>query len=275
MVNGPLHEAVIVNQLPFFLKYDNTKNNFELVENIEENSRVLRPPSIEEYPYIPYEFESNEELQHFIEKARHTTLDDFFKERKSIFQKYVDQDKHVISLLAADSIWSYTRDLFSVTHYLEGVGDNDVGKSTIGYAFEYTGYRVNKGTAISGANYYRSLGTDEPGQCTLIEDEGDSISEDPDKIKILKAGYEYNGKVPKINMNSKNQEQKWYKPYGFKMILAERSLSQLKAKGLLDRTFSFHCRPGKVKYSIKEVVSGNNKNPLLQVLYDELLNNRN
>ena len=58
-------------------------------------------------------------------------------------------------------------------------------------------------------------------------------------------------------MNSKNQDQKWYKPYGYKMILAEKSLSQSKAKGLVDRTFSFHCRPGKVKYSIKEVVSEN------------------
>jgi hypothetical protein len=57
-------------------------------------------------------------------------------------------------------------------------------------------------------------------------------------------------------------------------IKLKYNISQLKAKGLLDRTFSFHCRPGKVNYSIKEVVSGNNKNPLFQVLYDELLNNR-
>ena len=56
------------------------------------------------------------------------------------------------------------------------------------------------------------------------------------------------------------------------MILAERSLSEYKAKGLLDRTFSFHCRPGNVKYSIREVVSENiNKNPKSQKLYEELL----
>jgi len=59
------------------------------------------------------------------------------------------------------------------------------------------------------------------------------------------------------------------------MILAEKSLSQLKAKGLLDRTFSFHCRPGKVECSIKEIVSENiNKNPRLQRLYKELLDFR-
>ena len=274
MGKGSLHEAVIVNGLPFFIRYNNNDvtNTFELIEKIEENSRILRPPNIEEYPYTPYQFESNDELALFLAKAKQVTLDELYNKSKSIFLKYVDQDKYIINLLAADSIWTYFQDLFSVTHYLEGVGDNDVGKSTIGYTFEYTGYRVIKGTAISGANYYRSLGTDEPGQCTIIEDEGDSISEDPDKIKILKSGYEYNGKVPKINMNSRNQEQRWFKTYGYKMILAERSLSQLKAKGLLDRTFSFHCRPGKVKYSIKEVVSENiNKNPNLQKLYNELL----
>lgn len=59
------------------------------------------------------------------------------------------------------------------------------------------------------------------------------------------------------------------------MILAEKSLSQLKAKGLVDRTFTFYCRPGKVKYSIKEVVSDNiNKSSTLHSLYKELLDFR-
>ena len=272
MGKGQLHEAVIVNGLPFFVKYNHESNDFELVENIEENNRILKPPEREGYPYTPYEFESNEELSSFLDKANQTTLDKLYTKCKSIFLRYVDQEEHIISLLAADSIWTYFQDLFSVTHYSEGIGDNDVGKSSIGYTFEYTGYRVVKGTAISGPNYYRQLGTIEPGQCVIIEDEGDSISEDPDKVKILKTGYEYNSKIPKINMNANSQEQKWYFAFGYKMILAERSLSEYKAKGLLDRTFSFHCRPGNVKYSIKEVVSENiNKNPRLQKLYEELL----
>jgi hypothetical protein len=49
----------------------------------------------------------------------------------------------------------------------------------MGYTFENTGYRVVKATAISGANYYRVLGSIEPGQCVIIEDKGDSINEDP------------------------------------------------------------------------------------------------
>jgi len=266
---GVLHEAVIISGKPYFIKFTNGK--IELVEQVEENTRILRPPEIEEYPYKPYEFDFIEEFQEIISKAVNISKDELYTKSKSIFRKYVDQDEHVINLLTMDSIWTYFQDLFPATHYVECIGTNDVGKSTIGYTFEYTGYRVIKATSISGANYYRMLGSIEPGQCVIIEDEGDNISEDPDKIRILKNGYEYTGKVPKINMNSYDQKQIWYKPYCFKMILAEKSLSQWKAKGLVDRTFSLHCRPGSVKYSIKEVITENiNKDPILQNLYDEL-----
>ena len=275
MGKGPLHEAVIIDGLPFFIKYNHNLNTFELVEKIKENSIILRPPNIEEYPFTPYSFDSNEELHFFMQKAREITLDELFKYSKTKFLRYVDQDKYIINLLAADAIWTYFQDLSPATHYSEGVGANDVGKSSIGYTFEYTGYRVIKATSISGANYYRVLGNIEPGQCTIIEDETDNISEDSEKVKILKAGYEYNSKIPKINMNTAKQEQKWYFPYCYKMILAEKSLKEYKAKGLVDRTFSFSCTPGKVKDSIKEVVSQNvNKNPRLQRLYNELLSFR-
>jgi hypothetical protein len=93
---------------------------------------------------------------------------------------------------------------------------------------------VIRGNSITGANYYRVLGTIEPGQRSIIEDEGDSISEDPDKVRILKSGYEYNTKIPKTNTNTKNQEQNWFYVFCYKMILAEKSLSQFKAKGLVD-----------------------------------------
>jgi hypothetical protein len=266
---GDLHEAVIMSGKPYFITFTNEK--IKLVEQIEENTRILRPPEKEECPYKPYEFESLEELQEIISKALNIRKDELYTNSKSIFSKYVDQDEHVINLLTMDSLWTYFQDLFPATHYVECIGTNDVGKSTIGYTFEYIGYRVIKATSISGANYYRMLGSIEPGQCVIIEDEGDNISDDPDKIRILKNGYEYTGKVPKINMNSYDQKQIWYKPYCFKMILAEKSLSQWKAKGLVDRTFTLHCRPGSVKYSIKEVITENiNKDPVLQKLYDEL-----
>jgi len=151
---GDLHEAVLVNGLPFFVKYNYDSRQLELIKKIEENSRVLRPPEREEYPYTPYEFESGEELAFFLNKAKQiTSLDEPYLYAKSFFSSYIDQDDHIIVLLAADSIVTHFQDLFSATHYSEGVGTNDVGKSSIGYTFEYTAYRVVKGTAISGANY--------------------------------------------------------------------------------------------------------------------------
>ncbi len=76
-------------------------------------------------------------------------------------------------------------------------------------------------------------------------------------------------------MNTQRQEQNWHYPFCYKMILAEKSLSEWKAKGLADRTFIYKCRPGKVDYSIKKVVSRTiNKSPQLQKLYDELLDFR-
>ena len=257
------------------MKYNSISQTLELVKNIPENSRILRPPNEEEYPYTPYEFESYEELDFYIQKAKQITKDELYKISKNIFLMFVDQDKHVIVLLASDSLWTYFQDLYPITHYFEAVGTNDVGKSSIGYTFEITGYRVIKGTSISGANYYRVLGCIEPGQCTIIEDEGDNISEDTEKVKILKTGYEYDSRIPKTNMNTREQLPDWFFAFCYKMILAEKSLKEYKVPGLVDRTFTNPCRPGIVKYSIKEVVSRNlNKNPKLQKLYNQLLSFR-
>jgi hypothetical protein len=272
---GQLHEAIFVEKIPYFMKYDHISQIAELITDIPENDRILIPPQREEYPYKPYEFESEQELQFYIQQAKQMTKDRLFRIAKNIFTMFVDQEKHVIILLAADAIWTYFQDLFPITHYFEGVGDNDVGKSSIAFTFQYTGYRVIRGISISGANYIRVLKNIEPGQCVIIEDEGDRIGEDPDKVNILKSGYEHDSKVPRINMNTADQLPKWFLPYGYKMIFAEKSLREYKVPGLVDRTFSNKLRPGSVKYYVKEVVMENlKKSPRLQRLYDNLLSFR-
>lgn len=274
-----LYEAIIFQGQSCFVTwypdYGTNNESIKIVPTVEESSRIVRPPNPEEYPYTPYEFADEEDLRDYFRRANATSIDELYQTAKRTIQKYVVQDKNILVILAADSILTYFQDLFPIIHYIEGIGGNDAGKSSIGYTFEYTGYRVIRGTSISGANYYRILSNIEPGQCTIIEDEADNISEDPDKVKILKAGYEYNAKIPKTNMNTKNQEMNWFYPFCYKMLLAEKSLSEWKAKGLVDRTYSFKCRPGKVRYSIKKVVSQTiNKSAALQKLYDELLDFR-
>lgn len=271
-----LHESIVLNGYPCFVVYDTDKDETSIKPNIKEHARTLRPPNIEECPFPPYEFENEAELNQYFSRAKEIkSVGDLYHISLHFWNIYIDQDREIVNILAADSILTYFQDLFSVIHYSEAIGGNDVGKSSIGYAMQYTGYRVVKATSITGPNYFRIFGTVEPGQCTIVEDEGDSISDDPDKVRILKAGYEYNEKVPKTNINTKNQEQNWFFVYGYKMILAEKSLRQLKAKGLVDRTFTFKCRPGKVNYAIKEVVSEViNKSPKLDRLYQELIDFR-
>ena len=269
----PLHEAIILNKKPVFIMYNNKDEKVEVVQEIQEPTRIIRPPAQDEYPYIPYQFSNIDEVNKFVTKVKAMkSIGHLYLIAKNIYKKYIDQEDYILVILCSDTILTYFQDLFPTVHYSEGIGDNDVGKSSIGFTFEHTAYRVVKGTSISGANYNRVLGTIEPGQCTIVEDEGDNISEDQEKIRLLKSGYEYNSKIPKINMNTTNQEQKWYYPYCYKMILAEKSLNQSKAKGLIDRTFSFHCKPGNVKYSIKDVASENiNKSQQCKILYNQIL----
>ena len=57
------------------------------------------------------------------------------------------------------------------------------------------------------------------------------------------------------------------------MIIAERSLDHYKAKGLMDRTFILHCKPGRINgYSIKQILSnyaGGGSNTRRRSLYQE------
>jgi hypothetical protein len=106
----------------------------------------------------------------------------------------------------------------------------------MGDVFQFTGYRPVKATAISAANYYRTLGIVEPGQCTIIEDESDGIEEDKHKMKILNDGYQYTAKTFKVNMNTKDQTQNWFYAYCLKIMISEKPISPAKAKALVERT---------------------------------------
>lgn len=51
---GPLYKSVILAGHPMFIKYEN--GQVQAVEQIEEDSRIIRPPGREEYPYPAYGF---------------------------------------------------------------------------------------------------------------------------------------------------------------------------------------------------------------------------
>ncbi|MFL6458808.1 MAG: hypothetical protein ACJ71G_17805 [Nitrososphaeraceae archaeon] len=125
-------------------------------------------------------------------------------------------------------------------------------------------------TDPSAANIFRVLGKIEYGQCTIVMDEAEKVDKSPDLMSILKAGYQFNARVSKINMN---EVQQWFYPYCLKLIIAERSPNQNDAKGVLDRTFSYTTYKGKPQNDVKELL-----NPAgdqgRQQLFDQLVDFR-
>jgi hypothetical protein len=248
---GTLHEAAIIAGQPMFLKYEN--DELKTVEQIEEPSRIIKPPYSEEHPYESYEFANMKEVKEYSERAKSMSIDSLYTRVKQFVADYNDQDPSKLNLLSIDIIFSYFQDKFATTHYDSIVGDNDSGKSSLGITFEALAYRPVCMTDPSAANIFRCLGTIEPGQCTIILDEADKIDKSPEMMAILKTGYQLTGKVPKINTNTLRQEFFW--TYGLKIIIAEKSMSLIEAKGVHDRTFSFTAYPGDSTFDIKETLN--------------------
>ena len=264
-----LHEAVIITGLPYFIRYDKESDILVKVEKIEEPSRILRPPSAEEYPYEPYEFVDEAELEYYLNKVKDkaTTKYSLYQRWKSIVKKYNDQDEHKLILVTIDIFWSYFQDLFPTTHYTAAIGDNGSGKSSIGETFEQGAYRCVNLTNPSAPNVFRILGVIEPGQCTLILDEVDKIEESSEMQSILKTGNRNGKRVSKTNTNSWKLE--YFFTYCLKVFLAESSLSQWKSKGVLDRTFGFPTYVGDPPRLIEETIDTQG-DPERQRLRDEL-----
>ncbi|HEY6668207.1 MAG TPA: DUF4326 domain-containing protein [Candidatus Nitrosopolaris sp.] len=253
MGKGDLYESIILGGVPAFVSYDERNGKLNPVSNIEEATRILVPPSPEEYPYMPYEFGSEKELDDYVKLAKEKSIDLLYKQALSFVKTYNDQDEYKQILIATDLVWSYFQDKFSTTHYEGVTGDVGSGKSTVGGLFEAIGYRCVNTTNPSAPNVFRMLGMVEPGQCTLILDESDMIDEDPMMMSILKTGYDLLKRVPKTNLNSWKQE--YFFTYCLKIIIAERSLNQLKARGVNDRILAYTAYVGDPEGDIKEVMT--------------------
>jgi hypothetical protein len=266
-LKGTLHEAILLGDQAFFLIYSNGR--LELVKDIEETNRILRPPNIEEYPYEPIEFDSLKEIKEYEDIALNETVDSLYQKVKGVVTLYIDQDSEIITLISSDIIWTYFQDLYPTTHYYDVTGkENGIGKSTIGHVFEGIAYRGVRMTDPSAANLYRILEKIEPGQCIIIADEADRIHQDKDMLSILKEGYAIGGKVPKINTNTLKQE--FFYCYCFKIRIVEESLRGNVTKGVIDRSFLIKATKGRPAHDIKEVLHPANRNERLEKLHNDL-----
>ena len=136
-----LHEAVLIDREPYFLVWNEEKQEIDCIGQIEENRRTLRPPDDSEYPYEPIEFGSFYEITTYTELVKSETIDSLYQKVKSTVALYIDQEDEIINLISADIIWTYFQDLFATTHYYDVNGKaNGIGKSSIGFIFEGIGY---------------------------------------------------------------------------------------------------------------------------------------
>lgn len=91
---GDLYESLILGGIPSFIRYDEKNNKLVPHQQIEEETRILRLPNTEEYPYTPYEFENLEELCLYVEYAKEQTIDSLYRRALDFIKKYDDQDEH-------------------------------------------------------------------------------------------------------------------------------------------------------------------------------------
>jgi hypothetical protein len=268
--HGQLREAVIIEHKPYFIKYYcSEEKQFIQVENkITEFIPNLRPPLAQEYPNNnPYEFKTVDEPQIYLQRALKETPDSLLVKIKNRVKKFNDVDDKTITLLSACVLGSYFQDRFSTIPYLIIVGANGTGKSAFGDTYECIGYRAVKVTNTTDAFWFRIFGNLEYGQVTIIAEEFDRMDESSQIMTVLKEGYQPNTRVPR--MNSNNDKMEFFNPFGFKIIIGEKSPNENKARGVLDRSFKIKSYKGTPDYNIKEIRNpqGNTKR---QQLFDEI-----
>jgi hypothetical protein len=269
----PLHESIVFNdgQTAFLLLDENGQPRYET--EIDRPGIILRPAdTLDSQNPLPYTFQSPDELNHYLERARKETFDSLYLKTKLIYRKYVNIEDHLLSILSADTVYSYFQDKFPTLHYNIFVGDNGSGKNSALLVYKYLGYRVFYVVSASAPNYFTFLGETEECQGTIAEDEAEDIGYNKEKQKILKTGYASGGTVPKVDLTY-GRTQESYLTYCMKWLAMEELPDYKKIKGILDRSFVFRFIVGDVEYNIKDVIkyAGDLK---LKPLHDELMDLR-
>ena len=274
----PLAESILIDNKPFFIQIVNGK--LVLSSTISISDFDIGPPDKIEYLSKEYSFQSEEEINQFIELAKNETLDSLFCKIKTILKKYIDLDDDFINILAADTIFTYFQDKLGMTHYLLIVGDNNTGKSNILLVFSFLGYRSVLDIAITPANIYNFGSQLEEGQCVILEDEIGDIDDQFDKKKMYQVSYRTGTKVTRMydnnnnssnsnNTKRKSSRQQGFFLFSFKMFASEKMPDKRKSKGFLERVIPLKAVPGEPQFDISAVVDGSGDEQLKE-LYQEL-----
>ena len=269
----PLHEAIVFKdgQTAFLTLDENGRAKYET--EINRPGMVLRPAdNLDSQNPLPYIFESPDELNQYLERARSETFGSLYLKTKLIYRKYVNIEDYLLSILSADTIYSYFQDKFPTLHYNIFVGDNGSGKNSALLVYRHLGYRVFYVVSASAPNYFTFLGDKEECQGTIAEDEAEGIGYNKEKQKIFKSGSASGGSVPKVDLTF-GRTQESYLTYGMKWLAMEELPDYKKIKGILERSFVFRFIVGDVEYNIKDVIKYAG-DPKFKPLHDELIDLR-
>jgi len=268
----PLHESIVLGEISRFVSLDlDGKPIFE--DTIERVNDIIRPSdTIDSQNPVTFIFDSEQDFKDHLAKAKNENFDTMFSKVESIYRRYVDVEDHYITLLVADTIWTWMQDKFGYTHYNIIVGDNGSGKNSALLVFKYLGYRVFYVVSASAANYYTIMGNIEEGQVTIAEDEAGDIADDKDKRNVFKTGYASGGCIPKVETEGGRKQDNWL-TYSHKWAAMEELSDNKEIKGILDRSFILKFVTGNVPYNIKDVIRSAG-DPKFKPLYTELINTR-
>jgi Signal recognition particle receptor beta subunit len=174
---------------------------------------------------------------------------------KGIWETFIAAPNRVITLCAADTIFTYLQDRFPMTHYIFVIGDNDSGKTAFIDVMGATCSRPYSAVSMSDAVLYRVLGSEDEGQAVILLDEANSLSEKI--LESLKSGYKKSGFVARVDdtVDNKKQPQR-FKTYGFKMLAAEYSPTGKGVKGADERFFKIKTKRALQQLAILPIQDG-------------------
>jgi bifunctional DNA primase/polymerase-like protein/primase-like protein len=106
-LDNKIFESAIISGKQFFMTVDD-KGEVILIEKIEQETRILKPPYIEEYPSKPYVFENKEEMEKFVKmvKEKGISIDSFFWKIKEFVSKFIVHHSHILDYISSLILFS-------------------------------------------------------------------------------------------------------------------------------------------------------------------------
>jgi len=253
-----LYETAIIRGAAGFVGYDRRTRKIVIKKSIKDQWNNLHLSPYQGGSHEPYRFTSEQELQGYIDRVFHITLDEIWDlVHEWVVKCYDTDDEHINNLVTALIIFSYFTDKIGITPYLFLYGESVTGKGAILKIMELLGYRFAGMSLSSAAGIYRLLGDVEAGQVSMFLDEMSYLDRDPILIELLKLGYESSAKIVR-NFDVTSAElasQKYFYPFCLKVYAAERLPKAHLVGGFMTRTFFAETFYGVPQLMIKEIAA--------------------